>query len=101
MTGLLDAIASEVAGHDHGHEDAKETAQAIIALIIARIPPLVWDERNRAGHYRIDPTYGQDKHPYILMCGTKPVWGYDSVEAAKAGAEPHNAAQLLKGMGIE
>ena len=103
MADLIDAICDVFHDHwiDHKTHDTTAAAQAVKELIIARIPPLVWDERNRAGHYRIEPTYGQDKYPYILMCGINPVWGYDSEEAAKAAANAHHVAQLCKGMGIE
>ena len=106
MADLIDAICDVFHDHwiDHETHDTAAAAKDVKELIIARIPPLVWEAEGRTvfstkGYVVIkDDISGLYK---FKPDGDKLSAGYSSEKSAKAAAQAHHVAQLCKGMGIE
>lgn len=62
------------------------------------VKPLEWDDRNRAQGYRVQPTYGQDRKPYILTRDGKIIWAYDTIDDAKAEAQADWERRILSAL---
>ena len=106
MSDFVDEIADLLTEHVDFWERT-QIAQAIIDLIIARIPPLVWV---RGGDRPSDLRSQGKTHWFHIYENAQDEWTLDdgesvsshpSVEDAKAAAQAHHVAQLCKGMGIE
>ena len=104
MTDLINEIAAEFAGYDPEYDEPNEAAQATIDLIIARIPPLVWEAEGRTVFSTKGYVVIKDDISGLYKSkpdGDKLSAGYSSEKSAKAAAQAHHVAQLCKGMGIE
>ena len=100
MDDLRDKIAAvRYFGTTIGHG----AADAIIAALPTWVAPLVWLKHPSADIWRCDTALGAYK---VFGVGAKPSWDFDgltvqssamaeSVEAAKAAANAHNAAAVV------
>jgi len=79
------------------------TADAIMAAMPDMVAPLVWEEHPSKAFWRCDAGFGIYK---VYGMGGKPSWDFDgltvqvslmaeSVDAAKAAANAHNAAAVV------
>ena len=112
MTDLINEIAAGFAGYDPEYDEPNEAAQATIDLIIARIPPLVWERVGDRNLWICQNTLS-GKDAFIKVYAGTDVFNlyadgfrgcghnYPTLEAAQAAANARNVAQLCKGMGIE